>query len=122
MSWGSVAIFTTGKTQRATGSSVMTSSERQVLYALASDMRVRKKKKKAEIKEKQNEKTMAYNPSLWESYDFSFWYLLLTLPGLSGSSFCLRLSGHIEIDVIALKQVSSTRVTDSGGEAPGLTG
>ena len=44
-SWGSVAIFTTGKTQRATGLSVMTSSERQVLYALASDMRENKKKK-----------------------------------------------------------------------------
>ena len=56
-------MFTTGKTQRATGSSVMTSSERQVLCALASDMRVRKKKK-AKIKEKLNEKTMAYNPSL----------------------------------------------------------
>ena len=62
VSWGSVAMFTTGKTQRATGSSVTTSSERQVLCALASDMRVRKKK--AKIKEKLNEKTMAYNPSL----------------------------------------------------------
>lgn len=67
-------------------------------------------------------KTMAHTASLWEGYDFSFCYLLLTLPGLSTSSFCLRLSGHIEIDMIALKQVSSTRVTDSSGEAPGLTG
>lgn len=65
---------------------------------------------------------MAHIAFLWESYDVSFWYLLLTLPGLSRSSFCLRLSGHIEIDMIALKQVSSTTVTDSGGEAPGLTG
>ena len=55
-------MFTTGKTQRATGSSVTTSSERQVLCALAIDMIVRKKK--AKIKEKLNEKTMAYNPSL----------------------------------------------------------
>lgn len=65
VSWGSVAIFTTGKTQRATGLSVMTSSERQVLCALASDMRVRKQKKKKEkIKEELNEKTMAHIPSL----------------------------------------------------------
>ena len=63
VSWGSVAIFTTGKTQRATGLSVMTSSERQVLYALASDMR-ENKKKKAKIKEELNEKTMAHIPSL----------------------------------------------------------
>ena len=65
---------------------------------------------------------MAHIAFLWESYDFSFWYLQLTLPGLSRSSFCLRLSGHIEIDMIALKQVSSTTVTDSSTEAPGLTG
>lgn len=59
--------------------------------------------------------------SLWEGCDFGCWYIVLTLPGPSRSSFCLRLSGHREIDMIALKQVSSTRVTDSGSEAPGLT-
>lgn len=52
VSWGSVAIFTMGKTQRATGLSVMTSSERQVLYALASDMRVRKQNKQTKKKSK----------------------------------------------------------------------
>lgn len=81
-----------------------------------------KEKEKVKIKKKLKKKTMAQIASLWEGYDFSIWYLLLTLPALSRSSFCLRLSGHIEIDMIALKQVSSTRVTDSGGKAPGLTG
>lgn len=60
-------------------------------------------------------------PPLREGCDFRSCYLVLTLPGLSRASSCLRLSGHREIDMIALKQVSSTGVTDSSRDAPGLT-
>lgn len=78
-------------------------------------------KGKATMKPKLKKPMPAPMPPLREGCDFRSCYLVLTLPGLSRASSCLRLSGHREIDMIALKQVSSTGVTDSSRDAPGLT-
>lgn len=91
---------------------------RQTLYTFAYFVKIKRKGKK---NKKPKKETMTHFLSLGKGCGFSCWYLVLTLPGSSRSSVCLTLSGHREIDMIALKQVSSTRVTDSGSEAPGLT-
>ncbi|XP_069913988.1 leucine-rich melanocyte differentiation-associated protein isoform X7 [Oryctolagus cuniculus] len=118
VSWASVATFTTGRTRRATGLSETTSSEATLCTPSPASCQ---KKGKPQRSPKLKKPTPAPTPPLREGCDFRSWYLVLTLPGLSRASFCLRLSGHREIDMIALKQVSSTRVTDSSRDAPGLT-